>query len=205
MIKINKTANCKYCNKEYPIANWQIKSNKKPFCNRTCYNKYRLSIPPYERFWKYVEKTDSCWVWKGCTWDSGYGTLQINKRPHLVHRFSYILHFGEIPNNLFVCHTCDIPNCVNPKHLFLGTTQDNTKDKVRKNRQAKGKTAGAYTHPEKILRGSMIGISKLKEEDVIKIRNTCNEISRKELAKIYNVKNSAIDCVINRKTWKHVL
>jgi hypothetical protein len=98
--------------------------------------------PPQERFFKKVLKTDSCWIWVGCKFPSGYGSFSLRKDGLVVeqraHRVSYILHKGDIPKGLFVCHTCDNPACVNPDHLWLGTHQQNNQDKVNKKRHAFG-------------------------------------------------------------------
>lgn len=64
----------------------------------------------------------------------GYGQFNTSIKLVRAHRFSYELHFGKIPQGMFVCHKCDIPNCVNPEHLFLGTPKDNTQDCIRKGR-----------------------------------------------------------------------
>ena len=87
-------------------------------------------------------KDSGCWEWIGARDRHGYGRYycrlkykSIGKKNHtLAHRFSWEHFKGQIPLNLFVCHKCDNPPCVNPEHLFLGTTQDNTRDCINKGR-----------------------------------------------------------------------
>ncbi len=99
-------------------------------------------------FWARVQKTDSCWLWTGTIDKGGYGLryLEGSNGPmhQQAHRVSWVMHFGEIPDGLLVCHHCDVRNCVRPDHLFLGTTLANARDRERKGRGvlAKGKTAG---------------------------------------------------------------
>ena len=86
-----------------------------------------------ERFWDRVDKKgpDECWEWFGQKNPKGYGYV----KPYgLTHRFSYELHTGEKPGELFVCHSCDNPPCVNPAHLWLGTVTDNQRDAKAKGR-----------------------------------------------------------------------
>lgn len=94
-------------------------------------------IPADIRFWKYVKKTDNCWNWIGYINPFGYGRLSMKyMKPNVImaHRFSYELHKGKVPKGLFVLHTCDNRQCVNPKHLWLGTQKDNLQDMSKKGR-----------------------------------------------------------------------
>jgi hypothetical protein len=146
-----------------------------------------------KRFWKKVNKTDSCWNWSNCIIGHGYGGFKINRKIIRAHRFSWLLYFGEIPIRMLVCHKCDNPKCVNPEHLFLGTNKDNTNDMIQKGRGNKAK-------------GEKQGFSKLTEEQVINIRKEYIEgnISYSKLSKKYNVVFGTIAAVLTNKTWKHI-
>lgn len=88
-----------------------------------------------DRFWRYVDKSGECWLWTGAT-NGRYGHISRGTGLGLVgsHRASWEIHNGPIPPGMHVCHHCDTPPCVRPDHLFLGTNQDNTNDKVAKGR-----------------------------------------------------------------------
>lgn len=81
-----------------------------------------------------VVKTDSCWLWDGALNSKGYGSMGFLKKGWLAHRLSYTAFKGPIPDGLLVCHSCDVPSCVNPDHLWLGTTRDNQRDSESKGR-----------------------------------------------------------------------
>ena len=89
-----------------------------------------------DRFWRFVTpgEEDECWIWTGCTNWKGYGLIRDNYVTLKAHRVSYEIHQGPIPEGMLVCHTCDVRTCVNPKHLFIGTAQDNEDDKQSKGR-----------------------------------------------------------------------
>ncbi len=100
------------------------------------------------RFWANVEKTDSCWLWRGPKYVNGYGMWnpKHNKR-FRAHRAAYANLVGVIPTGLYVCHRCDNRLCINPAHLFVGTHMDNTRDCMSKGRTANGKkTHCIYGH-----------------------------------------------------------
>lgn len=104
------------------------------------------------QFWEKVdlpEDRSQCWIWAAAT-RGGYGSLKVNQVNLRAHRLSYALHYGVLPANFLVCHHCDTPLCVNPHHLFLGTSQDNTEDMVSKKRHKTGNQSGANNGNAKI-------------------------------------------------------
>lgn len=123
-----------------------------------------------KRFFVKVEKTESCWLWKGALTISGYGVFSLNKKYIRAHRASYILHKGEIKDELLVLHSCDVRNCVNPDHLHLGTPKDNMEEMIERKRAR---------YP----RGEDRPDCKLTDEQVREIRNLRKKgISGKEIA-----------------------
>ena len=131
---------------------------------------------------------DSCWIWRGTVNDGGYGKFLIGDKQITAHRYSYKLHTGEIPEGMQVCHTCDMPRCVNPRHLFLGTNMENVLDKMAKKRHQFG-----ISHI----------CAKLTEEQVIDIKKDGR--SHEKIGKHYGVSHGTISAIKRGKTWKHVL
>jgi len=77
-----------------------------------------------------------CWEWTGSRYHNGYGQLRmrLRERPKRAHVVSHALFKGPVPPGLMVLHTCDNPGCVNPEHLYAGTSQDNSDDKLSRGR-----------------------------------------------------------------------
>lgn len=103
----------------------------------------RAVLAALSRFWARVEKTPTCWLWSGTGHHNGYARTNFLRRPVLVHRLSWELHFGQIPaasehhGTACVLHRCDVRLCVNPAHLFLGSIADNVADMIRKGRRVR--------------------------------------------------------------------
>jgi len=170
-----------------------------------------LTPQQLKRFWEKVDNTPNpknCWIWTACKSRNGYGNWGLNGKNFGTHRASWMIHNGEIPNGFYVLHKCDVPLCVNPSHLFLGTQRQNIADMKNKGRGnwASGKNQGLHKNPQLAARGSKSGRSVLVESQVIEIRNLhkAGNISQIELAKKFNCGKSTVGAIILRQTWAHI-
>lgn len=151
-----------------------------------------------------------CWRWVGALNTNGYGFL-LYKRAGLgrqsAHRVAYAMLKGPIPKGLNVCHTCDNPPCVNPDHLFLGTTRMNALDAKAKGRLPSGDRSAARLYPKLYdkFRGSGHGNAELTEKQVREIRRRYRSewITQEQLARKYRVAQTTISYVL-RTGWTHV-
>lgn len=144
-----------------------------------------------DRFWDKVDKTSNpngCWEWTAYSTQAGYGQFaNWYGKTAYAHRISYEIANNAITKKDIVCHSCDNPKCVNPNHLWLGTPQQNLKDRDIKGRQAKG---------------IQQGLSKLTETQVLDIRT--KSMRAIDYAKKYRVDITNIYQIQNRETWKHI-
>lgn len=163
------------------------------------------AVPLEERFWSRVEKTDSCWLWRGQkSGPHGYGKIGAagSKGNILAHRCAWQLTYGDIPDGLCVLHKCDNPPCVNPEHLFLGTMTDNMADKTAKGRQQKGESSGYNVLTETQVREIRRRYANRKLVNKRTAKGDPDAITA--IAADYGVSFVTIFDLVKRKTWAHV-
>jgi hypothetical protein len=153
-----------------------------------------LSEDIIQKFWGKVDVNgeNECWEWQaGCIPD-GYGQFWIHGKNKGSHRVAWTITYGNI-GEWQVLHHCDNPPCCNPLHLFLGTNADNIKDRDRKGRGVLPDNSGERH-----------GLSKLKEKQVLEIRDLAGKLPVKQIAEIYGISQSCASMVINRQRWRHI-
>jgi len=147
-----------------------------------------LTEEQQKRFWDKVDKTDSCWLWTGCVFKSGYGAVSINCKTYISYRISWLLFGNTIPEGHVIRHKCRSKKCVNPTHLETGTYAENAEDKKRDKTQPLGEQCN---------------LAKLTATQVHEIRARASE-NHYTLAEEYGVNQSTIWRLVNRRRWKHI-
>lgn len=156
--------------------------------------------PEIERFLAKVVINDStnCWEWVGSKYRGGYGHFRrfINNKWTMgkSHRYSYEFYNNvsiKSMEGLVVCHTCDNPCCVNPKHLFLGTAKDNAFDMMKKNRNVFGRNS----------KHNWLSLDIAKKIRKCRIENP--NLSYKEIGLLFNTSASQVHRIVNNVIWKN--
>jgi hypothetical protein len=179
-----------------------------------------LVITPklHERFWAKVNfngpiapnMNDPCWIWIAATERRGYGQFQVKLEDgrfvsELAHRVAWAITHGALSQKN-TCHDCDVRNCVRPSHLWEGTDAENLADRDAKGRQASGDRNGSILHPESRPRGSAHYETHLTEEIVRSIRvRVAAGGNQSAIGRELGIDQSSVNCIVKRRTWKHVL
>jgi hypothetical protein len=135
---------------------------------------------------------NGCWIWQKSTLRNGYGQFRKKQKHYYAHRASYEVFKGPIRDGLFVCHTCDVRACVNPDHLWLGTTTDNIRDAWSKGRMK----------PIPVTKGEEQYAAKLTEDNVRDILT--KRLTTYEFADLYGVSPANISHIWTGRNWRHV-
>ena len=97
----------------------------------------RIRKPVIDRFIRKfeIDHETECWNWIAGIDGEGYGSFWLYGKNRSAHRVAYQISVGQIPEDMYICHSCDNPLCVNPDHLWLGTQAENLQDMRDKGRQ----------------------------------------------------------------------
>lgn len=152
-----------------------------------------------DRFWESVDRSGgdaACWLWTGRRYRDGYGefvwSADGKERRGVAHRWLWQALNGPISRTLEVCHRCDVPACVRPDHLFVGTRADNERDKIAKGRRPS--TAGE-SDPN----------ARLSEGDVKRIREMrAGGASYVRIAGEYGLNYTHVRDICHGKCWANV-
>lgn len=185
---------CEQCGRSVVVTSRSARKANR-FCSRRCYGDWKHDHPKplAERWAKHVQRGEGCWEWTAYRDPKGYGRMGgcEPKTVILAHRASWEIHFGPIPPDTDVLHSCDNPPCSRPDHLFLGTALDNMQDASKKRRTTQGERAFCA----KLTAGQVL---------VIRARYAAGGISHQALADAYGVARESVSELIRRETWKHL-
>jgi hypothetical protein len=189
---------CDHCGKLIEHRVFQNQGYKNYFCSTSCHDEFRIANRSSlgDRYWKFAVKTEGCWEWSGFTDENGYGRVSAYTDddrwvPHLAHRISWELHFGAIPDGLFVLHRCDNPPCSRPDHLFLGNQLDNMQDCASKGRRPRGEES----HTAKVTEAQVIEM---------RLRFAAGERNYSKLGREYGISGGQARAIILKERWRHV-
>jgi hypothetical protein len=166
--------------------------------------KKRIAMPPLDdermraRFMKQIvpEPNSGCWLFDCAPGPQEYSRFCFDKKVYRAHRIAYALFISDVAEDIDVCHRCDFPPCVNPDHLFLGTSADNHADMKVKGRSTKGPGFFGESSPRSVLTNELV--SKLRAE------YARGGISQHALARKYGINRNTIESFLSRRTWRHL-
>jgi HNH endonuclease len=165
----------------YPISKFFLCASLQDPMKKTLQERFEAKITR--------KPNNGCWLWLGALDPGGYGTMSIARRPKRTHRLAWNLYRGEIPPGMMVCHHCDVRDCVNPDHLFLGTAQDNAEDMKKKGRSRSGERNRA---------------ARLTWKQVREMRRLLEQgrLREREVATLCAISIGTVNAIKLGKTWR---
>jgi hypothetical protein len=162
-----------------------------------------------ERFWSFVSRADQndCWEWQAGRGPASsrrlaYGRFYISKaRVVRAHRAAWMLSHGPIPAGKFVCHSCDVPFCCNPAHLWLGSAADNNSDRDQKGRGHPPQWDSARPFRKAV--GVRHGSAKLTPTEVSAI--IADDRSYSKIASDYGINQTTVGRIKRGILWSQAL
>lgn len=154
------------------------------------------------------EPMSGCWLWLGATRLTGlaYGAFYLKGRREQAHRVSFAIYKCEgdmsALSGRLVLHSCDLPACVNPDHLDIGTQAENIQQAYRRGRLKKGALHHTNARPETRAAGHRHGNARLTVEQVRAIL-AC-QLPNNQIAKLVGVHRSVIGEIKRRKSWANI-
>ena len=137
---------------------------------------------------KVSKEGGACWLWNGSCTKDGYGVMGVGRSQKRAHRMAYECFVGEIQDGMLVCHACDVPKCVNPDHLFLGTSKDNAIDR---NKKGRSNPPTRPNHPRARLTNDQVA-------QLVKLRESGKTL--KEIAGIYGIHFATVSQIYLKET-----
>lgn len=185
------TKNCLRCGKEFGPGKYPQNFSRQRYCSQECGRKHNKFDywKALEVMWSKIDRDGpgGCWLWKGSTNNMGYATLWIEEKLVAIHRFMYQLAHGNIRKDQWCLHKCDVPACVNPSHIFLGTAKDNAQDMRSKGRSR-------YT-----------GSHNLTPDEVREIRRMRDAgMDNAKIGERFGIDQMSISRIYNRRSYANI-
>lgn len=183
---------CTKCLQQLPQTSFHANKNSKDGKCHYCKDCRRAikGQKPYlktveEYFWRGFScgEPNDCWLWTEYRTTANYGRFTTKGETYHAHILSYEIFNGPNPEGLFVCHSCDNPPCVNPRHLFLGTHVINMNDCTKKGRRK----------------------HRFTDEEVREIRSLYPTLTLNQLGTRYKVSDVTIFHIIKRNSYTHIV
>lgn len=220
------TLDCPACDSPFRVEFNRTQRGKNVYCSKACAIA-GTKTPLADRFWKYVNKTETCWLWTGKdTHPKGYGRIRLGGAGEGrigAHGAAWMLASGQpVPEGYEVAHICDMPACVRNDdigtyriagvdylrfgHLVACPHAANEADKVAKGRHARGASNGRVLHPDSYPKGCEWPMAKLTDDNVRAIRRAYASMgaTQVELAKQFGIRQATVSRIVLRQTWKHL-